>query len=224
MWTAVWAPSSERCLSLGVVSGHSAAHAADHPHQNPASVSAVPFVYQMPYSDCCALQLDELDAVEVAELRRCTARLAHLQAGLSSKPSRWEVCTVQSMHTSGHQAPSCCHAIMGTSVCCALLLPANSHRGRTLQEIGLPRKDALLEWNRRRLDRLLVDHLLRRGYLTSALHLARDSSIQVLARPSSCAAVRAPSTAAWAPIEDSGCPTKAACNIRGNIRGGRPRL
>jgi hypothetical protein len=48
------------------------------------------------------------------------------------------------------------------------------------QEIGLPRKDALLDWNRRRLDRLLVDHLLRRGYLTSALHLARDSNIQVL--------------------------------------------
>jgi macrophage erythroblast attacher len=71
-------------------------------------------------------KLDELDAVEVAELRRCTARLAHLQ------------------------------------------------------EIGLPRKDALLEWNRRRLNRLLVDHLLRRGYLASALHLARDSSIQEL--------------------------------------------
>ena len=69
-----------------------------------------------------------------------------------------------------------------------------------------------------------MDHLLRRGYLASALHLARDSSIQVLCRPSSCAVPRASSTAAWAPIEDSGCPTKAACNIRGNIRGGRPQL
>ena len=54
--------------------------------------------------------------------------------------------------------------------------------GQCLQEIGLPRKDALLEWNRRRLDRLLVDHLLRRGYLASALHLARDSNIQVLGK------------------------------------------
>lgn len=72
---------------------------------------------------------------------------------------------------------------MGTCVCIELFLPANSLRGCTLQEIGLPRKDALLEWNRRRLDRLLVDHLLRRGYLASALHLTRDSSIQVLGRP-----------------------------------------
>lgn len=56
--------------------------------------------------------------------------------------------------------------------CCARL----AH----LQAIGLPRKDALLEWNRLRLDRLLVDHLLRRGYLTTALQLANDSGIEVL--------------------------------------------
>lgn len=49
-----------------------------------------------------------------------------------------------------------------------------------LLAIGLPRKDALLEWNRRRLDRLLVDHLLRRGYLTTALQLAQESGIQEL--------------------------------------------
>ena len=74
-----------------------------------------------------------------------------------------------------------CHA-MGASMCRQLPLLANTRRDCKLQEIGLPRKDALLEWNRRRLDRLLVDHLLRRGYLASALHLARDSSIQVLGR------------------------------------------
>jgi hypothetical protein len=32
----------------------------------------------------CCLQLDELDAVEAAELRRCCARLAHLQACLTT--------------------------------------------------------------------------------------------------------------------------------------------
>lgn len=52
-----------------------------------------------------------------------------------------------------------------------------------LLAIGLPRKDALLEWNRRRLDRLLVDHLLRRGYLTTALQLAQESGIQVRSAP-----------------------------------------
>ena len=66
-----------------------------------------PFVCQMPYSNCCALQLDELDAVEVAELRRCTARLAHLQASPERDHIRWEVSTVHSIHTHCHQAPSC---------------------------------------------------------------------------------------------------------------------
>lgn len=56
--------------------------------------------------------------------------------------------------------------------CCARL----AH----LLDIGLPRKDALLDWNRRRLDRLLVDHLLRRGYLATALQLAQESGIEVL--------------------------------------------
>ncbi len=48
-----------------------------------------------------------------------------------------------------------------------------------LLAIGLPAKNALLDWNRRRLDRLLVDHLLRRGYLNTALQLAEESGIQV---------------------------------------------
>jgi len=52
-----------------------------------------------------------------------------------------------------------------------------------LLAIGLPAKNALLDWNRRRLDRLLVDHLLRRGYLNTALQLAEESGIQVSSLP-----------------------------------------
>lgn len=58
------------------------------------------------------------------------------------------------------------------------------HRCRTrlqhLLDIGTPSKNALLEWNRKRLDRLLVDHLLRRGYLKTALQLADESGLQDL--------------------------------------------
>jgi len=48
--------------------------------------------------------------------------------------------------------------------------------------LGPAPKDGALDWSRRRLDRILVDHLLRTGNYDSALQLASESGIQV--RPS----------------------------------------
>ena len=48
-----------------------------------------------------------------------------------------------------------------------------------LRELGAPPKDAQVEWNRRRIDGLLVDHLLRGGYNQAAAALATSSGIQV---------------------------------------------
>lgn len=44
---------------------------------------------------------------------------------------------------------------------------------------GAPQRDGLLPWNRRRLDRLVADHLLRRGHLATAALLAKDTGMQV---------------------------------------------
>ena len=57
--------------------------------------------------------------------------------------------------------------------CCARL----AH----LVEQGQPARDAALAWNRPRLPRLLVDHLLRQGYYGSATQLASEHHIQVRA-------------------------------------------
>ncbi|PRW44610.1 macrophage erythroblast attacher [Chlorella sorokiniana] len=49
-----------------------------------------------------------------------------------------------------------------------------------LRDLGAPDKDAQIEWNRRRLDSLLVDHMLRGGYNGAAAALASSSGIQPL--------------------------------------------
>ena len=53
-----------------------------------------------------------------------------------------------------------------------------------LAALGTPLKDHAIDWNRRRMDRLLVDHLLRCGYMTTAMELAREAGIE--ARASQC--------------------------------------
>lgn len=45
-----------------------------------------------------------------------------------------------------------------------------------LAALGRPARDAHVAWNRRRIDRILVDYLLRRGYLDAAGRLARRAS------------------------------------------------
>ena len=47
-----------------------------------------------------------------------------------------------------------------------------------LAALGTPLKDHAIDWNRRRMDRLLVDHLLRCGYMTTAMELAREAGIE----------------------------------------------
>lgn len=49
-----------------------------------------------------------------------------------------------------------------------------------LQKLGVPAKDEVINWNRKRLDRLLVDHLLHSGYYNSAETLTNQSNIQEL--------------------------------------------
>ena len=52
-----------------------------------------------------------------------------------------------------------------------------------LAEIGLPQKDAATLWNDRRMDRILTDYMLRRGYHRSAAQLSSERQIEVLLRP-----------------------------------------
>ena len=48
-----------------------------------------------------------------------------------------------------------------------------------LQKLGAPAKDEVINWNRKRLDRLLVDHLLHGGYYNAAELLTSESNIKV---------------------------------------------
>ena len=52
-------------------------------------------------------------------------------------------------------------------------------RLQSLAAMGAPQRGATVPWNRARLDRLLADHLLRRGHLATAALLAHDTGIQV---------------------------------------------
>ncbi len=58
-------------------------------------------------------------------------------------------------------------------------------RLQSLAAMGVPQRGGVLPWNRARLDRLLADHLLRRGHLATAALLARDTGIQVPPAPPS---------------------------------------
>ena len=49
-----------------------------------------------------------------------------------------------------------------------------------LASIGLPQKDEATKWNDRRMDRILADYMLRRGYHRSATQLAKERQIEVL--------------------------------------------
>ncbi len=48
-----------------------------------------------------------------------------------------------------------------------------------LVSIGLPQKDEATKWNDKRMDRILADYMLRRGYNQSATQLARECQIGV---------------------------------------------
>lgn len=48
-----------------------------------------------------------------------------------------------------------------------------------LASLGAPSRGQYVEWNRRRLDRLLVDHLLRCGYHSTAIKLIEAARVQV---------------------------------------------
>ncbi len=48
-----------------------------------------------------------------------------------------------------------------------------------LVSIGLPQKDEATKWNDKRMDRILADYMLRRGYHRSATQLARERNIEV---------------------------------------------
>lgn len=49
-----------------------------------------------------------------------------------------------------------------------------------LRDLGAPPRDGQVEWNRRRIDCLLVDHMLRAGYNRAAAGLAASAGIQPL--------------------------------------------
>lgn len=48
-------------------------------------------------------------------------------------------------------------------------------RVRYLRRVGQPEAGRLIDWNRPRINRLVIDYLLRRGYRQSALHLIQTS-------------------------------------------------
>jgi len=49
-----------------------------------------------------------------------------------------------------------------------------------LKTIGVPGKSKIIAWNKQRLDRILVDHLLRQGHQQTATHLAKEAGIEDL--------------------------------------------
>jgi macrophage erythroblast attacher len=49
-----------------------------------------------------------------------------------------------------------------------------------LRNLGPAPKEGQVEWNRRRIDTLLVDHMLRSGHNRAAKALAAEAGIQVL--------------------------------------------
>ena len=51
---------------------------------------------------------------------------------------------------------------------------------RHLQDLGRPARDGHVDWNRGRIDRLLVDYMLRRGNMKSAEELARRAGLAQL--------------------------------------------
>lgn len=59
-------------------------------------------------------------------------------------------------------------------------------RLRQLVEAGPAPKDGALAWNRPRLDRILVDHMLRYGYHASAAQLTSERGIQARPHPWLC--------------------------------------
>ena len=42
-----------------------------------------------------------------------------------------------------------------------------------------PSEEKFLQWNRLRMDRIIIDYLLREGFFRSATKLAKDNSIEV---------------------------------------------
>ena len=69
-----------------------------------------------------------------------------------------------------------------------------------LAELGPAPKDGALDWSRRRLDRILVDHLLRTGNYDSALQLASESGIQVRPARVRCSTIAAALFLRWTPM------------------------
>lgn len=93
-----------------------------------------------------------------------------------------------------HQPPSpgtlCCPTSPAPSPRHALQLDATSEqedadlarcraRLQHLRDLGPPPRAGQVEWNRRRIDALLVDHLLRAGHNRAAAGLAASAGIQV---------------------------------------------
>ena len=52
-------------------------------------------------------------------------------------------------------------------------------RLKHLVAVGLPQKDEATKWTDARMDRILADHMLRRGYQRSAAQLARERDMEV---------------------------------------------
>ena len=76
--------------------------------------------------------------------------------------------------------------------------------------IGLPQKDEATKWNDKRMDRILADYMLRRGYHRSATQLARERQIEVFSPHGSakadacCTSITEPKTACSQYMSHSG--------------------
>ncbi|DBA81972.1 hypothetical protein WJX77_005110 [Trebouxia sp. C0004] len=90
-------------------------------------------------------------AEQLKVLKKMTLRLQHLKARLDENNQEEEADAIR------------CQA-----------------RLQHLQKLGAPAKDEVINWNRKRLDRLLVDHLLHSGYYNAAELLTSESNIKDL--------------------------------------------
>jgi hypothetical protein len=122
--------------------------------------------------------------------RRCTSN-KEPHAARTAAPSRTSACCPGPRTWWVQSTRVCCDVQLAD---CARAEREDVQRCRArlehLTALGPPLRNRALDWNRGRLDRILVDHMLRCGYERSAAQLTRESGLQV--RQLVCLPVDAP--------------------------------
>lgn len=158
-------------------------------------------ILQVPYESLRRISrdrkytLDEVSAVltalkdacqsplQAAEAHSLLDRLVNQVQGLKRKVGRWSfrLQVLPSVALPAQLTGPCSICLQCDEAAQFEEQDANRCRARLqhLKDAGAPPKDSVIEWNRPRLDRLLVDHLMRTGRLSTALQLAEQTELKV---------------------------------------------